>query len=80
MNERTEKMTFSHALHRPAGLARSSRAAHTSFARRMYDTWRQRQVLRDLDIDALNDIGISRKEAQAEARRPIWDAPANWCA
>ena len=73
-------MTFSHALHRPTGFARASSASGATFLRRMYDTWRQRQVLRDLDIDALNDIGISRKQAQAEARRPIWDAPQNWCA
>ena len=73
-------MAFSHALHRPTGFTRSSSASGATFLRCMYDTWRQRQVLRDLDIDALNDIGISRKQAQAEARRPIWDAPQNWCA
>jgi uncharacterized protein YjiS (DUF1127 family) len=26
----------------------------------------------------LQDIGITRAEARAEARRPVWDAPAHW--
>lgn len=43
---------------------------------RMYDVWQQRQALRKLDIDALDDIGISRKQAFAEARRPIWYVPS----
>ena len=45
---------------------------------RMYDIWRQRQVLRNLDAHALEDIGVTRKQAQDEARRPVWDAPATW--
>ena len=35
----------------------------------------------DLHIDAhhtVEDIGISRGEALAEANRPIWDVPASW--
>ena len=43
-----------------------------------YGTWRQRQALKSLDNAALNDIGITRTEADAEANRPIWDAPDNW--
>ncbi len=39
---------------------------------------RQRQQLARLDARALNDIGITRAEADAEARRPIWDAPQFW--
>ncbi len=39
---------------------------------------RQRRALARLDDDALNDIGISRKDAQAESERPIWDAPDCW--
>lgn len=36
---------------------------------------RQRQQLARLEARALNDIGLTRAEADAEARRPIWDAP-----
>ncbi|GAA6192013.1 DUF1127 domain-containing protein [Phaeobacter sp. NW0010-22] len=43
-----------------------------------HGTWRQRQTLRALDADALKDIGISKSEAQAEAKRPLWDAPETW--
>ncbi|MEX0307219.1 MAG: DUF1127 domain-containing protein [Ruegeria sp.] len=39
---------------------------------------RQRRALARLDDHALNDIGITRSEAHAEAARPVWDAPENW--
>lgn len=35
--------------------------------------YRQRNHLSQLDDAALEDIGLTRAEAQAEARRPIWD-------
>ena len=40
--------------------------------------WRQRRALAQLDAHRLDDIGLTRAEAQAEAARPIWDAPAHW--
>jgi len=42
------------------------------------DLWRQRRVLARLDDTMLDDIGISRAEAQLEAERPLWDAPSTW--
>lgn len=71
-------MTLIETRHRSAAL--NTRANHPvrSTIVRMYDIWRQRQVLRNLDAHALEDIGVTRKQAQDEARRPIWDAPANW--
>jgi uncharacterized protein YjiS (DUF1127 family) len=39
---------------------------------------RQRAALRRLDDRALEDIGITRAEADAEAGRPVWDAPRHW--
>lgn len=47
-------------------------------ATRLLGIWRQRQALKTLDEDALRDIGITRTEAEAEARRPFWDAPETW--
>ncbi len=44
----------------------------------MHAVWRQRQSLRKLDDAALADIGLTRREAEREASRPIWDAPTNW--
>ncbi len=38
----------------------------------------QRHTLRGLDQAQLDDIGLSKAEAKAEADRPFWDAPDNW--
>ncbi len=40
--------------------------------------WRQRRALRHLDDHVLRDIGLTRAQAEAEARRRPWDAPDNW--
>lgn len=40
--------------------------------------WRERQQLLRLDATQLDDIGLNRDQAAAEAARPIWDAPATW--
>ena len=39
---------------------------------------RQRIALKSLDDTALDDLGLTRAEALAEANRPIWDVPASW--
>lgn len=39
---------------------------------------RQRRRLAELDDDMLRDIGLTREDARAEARRPIWDVPQTW--
>ena len=39
---------------------------------------RQRRTLAALDDHILCDIGVSRAQAEAEADRPVWDAPCNW--
>lgn len=44
----------------------------------IFATYEQRRVLSTLDRDALNDLGLTYKEAKAEANRPFWDVPANW--
>ena len=49
-----------------------------SLAARTAALHRQRAALRRLDAQALADIGISRAQADAEANRPLWDAPAHW--
>lgn len=40
--------------------------------------YRQRRRLDELDDRMLDDIGCSRAEAEAEAGRPVWDAPVHW--
>ncbi len=40
--------------------------------------WRERNDLKELDPHLLKDIGVSASEAQAEANRPVWDAPHRW--
>jgi uncharacterized protein YjiS (DUF1127 family) len=40
--------------------------------------YRQRRALARLDDRALEDIGITRAEADAEARSGFWDVPNHW--
>lgn len=42
----------------------------------IYNVWCQRQALKRLDTAALQDIGISQKQAEEEADRAFWDIPA----
>ncbi|MGO4851245.1 DUF1127 domain-containing protein [Phaeovulum sp. W22_SRMD_FR3] len=39
---------------------------------------RQRRQLAELEPHLLRDIGLTADEAQTEAARPRWDAPAHW--
>ncbi|MES2142896.1 MAG: DUF1127 domain-containing protein [Pseudomonadota bacterium] len=39
---------------------------------------RGRRHLATLDDHLLRDIGLSRAEAEAETRRPVWDVPGHW--
>jgi len=39
---------------------------------------RQRTALKSLSLSQLCDMGVSSKQADAEARRPIWDVPVYW--
>lgn len=43
-----------------------------------FRNWEQRQKLARLDSEALDDIGLTKAEAENEARRPIWDVPGYW--
>jgi uncharacterized protein YjiS (DUF1127 family) len=38
----------------------------------------QRRALAQADDRLLDDIGVSRDQALAEARRPVWDVPPTW--
>ncbi len=39
---------------------------------------RSRRGLIHLDDHLLQDIGLTRSQALAEAERPVWDAPSHW--
>ena len=39
---------------------------------------RSRSALADLPDYILADVGLTRAEAEAEARRPFWEVPARW--
>lgn len=43
-----------------------------------FDLYRQRRALAALDDHQLRDLGLTRAQAEAEAARPLWDAPAHW--
>ncbi|MFW8593539.1 DUF1127 domain-containing protein [Cribrihabitans neustonicus] len=40
--------------------------------------WRSRRQLARLDARALEDIGLTRSEAEEESRRAFWSAPDHW--
>ena len=40
--------------------------------------WKQRRTLKALDDRALEDIGLTRREANLESARTFWDAPETW--
>ncbi len=42
------------------------------FVRQKHDRWQQRRALLDLSDHLLDDIGITREEAEREARKPFW--------
>ena len=39
---------------------------------------RSRRALRKLNAQHLADIGFSKAQADAEARKPLWDVPDHW--
>ncbi|WP_299353689.1 DUF1127 domain-containing protein [uncultured Shimia sp.] len=39
---------------------------------------RQRKALVRLDDAALRDMGLTRSDVEQEAKRAMWDVPANW--
>jgi uncharacterized protein YjiS (DUF1127 family) len=41
------------------------------------DVRHERQMLLRLDDGALKDVGLSRADAWAEARRPLWEIPSD---
>ncbi|UWQ59657.1 DUF1127 domain-containing protein [Leisingera caerulea] len=46
--------------------------------RLLWSVRRQRDQLAALDDRALKDIGLTRSQAEAEARRGFWSAPDHW--
>lgn len=63
--------TFDHA--RP-----SRRAARRIAVSDVLGLFRQRRALAQLDDARLADLGLTRSEAETEARRPVWDVPVHW--
>ena len=39
---------------------------------------RQRKALSALEDHLLEDIGVTREQAETEAKRPLWDTPSHW--
>lgn len=44
----------------------------------MLSLHRERNALRGLNAHLLDDIGLTRAATEAEAKRPVWDAPNRW--
>ncbi|MHC0053841.1 DUF1127 domain-containing protein [Actibacterium sp. D379-3] len=62
------------------GHARAARGRRSvlSAVSRAFDLSAQRHRLARMDAAQLNDLGLTRVEAEAESRRPFWDVPAGW--
>lgn len=43
-----------------------------------FQLMRSRRALAALEDHLLRDVGLSRQDAQNEAKRPLWDAPSTW--
>ncbi|WP_297339076.1 DUF1127 domain-containing protein [Pseudophaeobacter sp.] len=75
-------MTYSVNAHHSAqalpGTKAPARLSLLSFVTTRLELLRQRRSLRALDARALEDIGISRRDALQEAGRSVWDAPESW--
>lgn len=56
---------------------RSPSPAHLSLPAALA-LWRSRRALAALSPDQLRDVGLSARDAAAEAARAPWDAPAAW--
>lgn len=69
-------MTMIDAIARSTLFTATKRAGPTRAS--MLGLWRSRRALAQLDDAALDDIGVTAQQAQAEATRPVWDVPANW--
>ena len=67
--------------HRPTVLPHRPAADTHSFlggVMRAFKLRQSRRALAGLSAEQLADIGITREEADKEAARPLWDAPAHW--
>ncbi|MEO1639256.1 MAG: DUF1127 domain-containing protein [Pseudomonadota bacterium] len=64
------------------GMARAKRSgAKPGFGQRLWamvSLQRQRHALSELDDHRLKDIGVTREQADAEARKTPWDIPEYW--
>ena len=67
-------MAFIASLGRHIGLS----SAKTPTFGQMAALRRQRKALVRLDDAALRDMGLTRSDVQTEAKRAVWDVPANW--
>lgn len=59
-------------------LSRPARKGTLSVLTGLMALHRQRRRLAELPDHLLEDVGLTRKTAQKEAERPLWDAPGHW--
>lgn len=59
-------------------IARRSTGRLLSTVRTWMRVVRERRALSNLDAHLLRDIGLTCRDAETEASRHFWDAPAHW--
>jgi uncharacterized protein YjiS (DUF1127 family) len=63
------------------GLPTTTKAPALPFLRRVAlwaTVWRHRRQLAEMTETQLNDMGLTRAQADDEAALPFWDVPAHW--
>lgn len=66
---------------RPAALTHRPATGTRSFLGGLMQAFKvqqSRRALAKLSAEQLADIGLTRAQAEEEAARPLWDAPAHW--
>ena len=61
-----------------SSFAPSRRRSLRSILAQAFDLWRSRRALAGLSLAQLEDVGVTPREAQIEARRAVWDVPHSW--
>jgi len=60
------------------GLTAKPQRKAASIVATMFAVWKQRRALAGMPPERLEDLGISRQEAQIESARRLWDVPDHW--
>ncbi len=56
----------------------SAMSAPLASIRTIISVAKERQALKNLPVERLDDIGYSTQDVETEANRGVWDVPSHW--